>query len=81
LDADGSKILNLYNQFEITPKVVNFAQGTSTTDVKRKCPEVLRQIEVNLSGKYMTAVHALVSPEFLYALTSHAKVKVAYQRW
>jgi hypothetical protein len=29
----------------------------------------------------MTAVHALVSPEFLYALTSHAKVKEAYHRW
>jgi hypothetical protein len=25
LDADGSELLNLYNEFEIMPKVVNFA--------------------------------------------------------
>ncbi len=81
LDADGSELLNLYNEFEITPKVVNFALGTATTDVKRKCLEVLRHIEDNLSGEYMTGIHALVSPEFFDALTSHAKVKEAYERW
>ncbi len=47
LDADGSELLNLYNEFEITPKVVNFALGTATTDVKRKCLEVLRHVEDN----------------------------------
>ncbi|ADW80140.1 MULTISPECIES: major capsid protein [Wolbachia] len=81
LDADGSELLNLYNEFEITPKVVNFALGTATTDVKRKCLEVLRHIEDNLSGEYMTGIHALVSPEFFDALTSHVKVKEAYERW
>ncbi|CAQ55409.1 major capsid protein [Wolbachia endosymbiont of Culex quinquefasciatus] len=81
LDADGSELLNLYNEFEITPKVVNFALGTATTDVKRKCMEVLRHIEDNLSGEYMTGVHALVNPEFFDALTSHSKVKEAYERW
>ncbi|WP_341822712.1 major capsid protein [Wolbachia endosymbiont (group A) of Clivina fossor] len=78
LDADGSELLNLYNEFEITPKVVNFALGTATTDVKRKCLEVLRHVEDNLSGEYMTGIH---SPEFFDALTSHAKVKEAYERW
>ncbi|MFP3025414.1 MAG: major capsid protein, partial [Wolbachia sp.] len=53
----------------------------ATTDVKRKCLEVLRHIEDNLSGEYMTGIHALVSPEFFDALTSHAKVKEAYERW
>ncbi len=81
LDADGSELLNLYNEFEITPKVVNFALGTATTDVKRKCLEVLRHVEDNLSGEYMTGIHALVSPEFFDALTSHTKVKEAYERW
>ncbi|WP_448129310.1 major capsid protein [Wolbachia pipientis] len=81
LDADGSELLNLYNEFEITPKVVNFALGTATTDVKRKCLEVLRHVEDNLSGEYMTGIHALVSPEFFDALISHSKVKEAYERW
>ncbi len=29
----------------------------------------------------MTGIHALVSPEFFDALTSHTKVKEAYERW
>jgi hypothetical protein len=81
LDADGAELLNLYTAFEITPKVVSFALGTATTDVKKKCLEVVRHIEDNLRGEFMTGVHCLVSPEFFDALTSHAKVKEAYERW
>jgi hypothetical protein len=81
LDADGTELVNLYNEFEITPKVVSFGLNTATTDVKRKCIEVLRHVEDNLRGEFMTRVHALVSPEFFDALTSHAKVKEAYERW
>jgi hypothetical protein len=81
LDADGSALVNLYSEFEITPKVVSFALGTTTTDVKKKCLEVVRHIEDNLRGEFMTGVHCLVSPEFFDALTSHSKVKEAYERW
>ncbi|ETZ04380.1 major capsid protein [Holospora undulata] len=81
LDADGTELVNLYNEFEITPKIVSFALGTAGTDVKRKCIEVLRHVEDNLRGEFMTGVHALVSPEFFDALTSHAKIKEAYDRW
>jgi hypothetical protein len=81
LDADGSALVNLYSEFEITPKVVSFALGTTTTDVKKKCLEVVRHIEDNLRGEFMTGVHCLVSPEFFDALTSHSKVKEAYDRW
>jgi hypothetical protein len=35
LDADGSELVNLYSEFEITPKVVSFALGTATTKWKR----------------------------------------------
>jgi hypothetical protein len=81
LDADGSELVNLYSEFEITPKVISFALGTATTNVKGKCLEVLRHIEDNLRGEFMTGVHCLVSPEFFDALTSHSKVKEAYDRW
>ena len=81
LDADGSELLNLYDAFEIKPKVVNFGLSTATTDVKKKCLEVVRHIEDNLRGEFMTTVHALVSPEFFDSLTSHPKVKEAYERF
>jgi len=81
LDADGSQLLNLFTEFEITPKIVNFALGVATTDVKKKCLEVKRHIEKNLLGEVMSSVSVLVSPEFFDALTSHDKVKEAYERW
>ncbi|GHU15696.1 minor capsid protein E [Alphaproteobacteria bacterium] len=81
LDSDGSTLYNLYDEFEIAPKVVSFALGTTTTDVKRKCLEVVRHVEDNLRGEFMSGIHCLVSAEFLDALTSHKNVKEAYDRW
>jgi len=81
LDADGSALYDLYAEFGITAKTVDFALGTAGTNVKAKCMEVLRHVEDNLRGEFMTRVHALVSPEFFDALTSHAKVEKAYERW
>lgn len=81
LDADGSTLYDLYDEFGIPEKTVNFALSTATTDVKTKCLEVIRHIEDHLRGEYMTSVHALVSSEFYDALTSHPKVKDAYERW
>ena len=81
LDADGSTLYDLYSEFGITAKTVTFALGNANTNVKAKSLEVLRHIEDNLRGEFMTGVHALVSPEFFDALTSHAKVEAAYNRW
>jgi hypothetical protein len=81
LDADGSVLLDLFSEFDITEKTINFALSTPTTDVKAKCLELVRHIEDNLKGEYMTEIRALVSSEFFDALTSHAKVKEAYERW
>lgn len=81
LDADGSTLLDLYESFGIAPKTVSFALGNANTDVARKCLEVVRHIEKNLRGEFMNGIHALVSPEFFDALTSHAHVREAYQRW
>jgi len=81
LDADGSVIYDLYDEFEIQPATVNFELGNANTAVKKKCAEVLRHLEDNLKGEYMTGIHVLCSPEFMDALTGHAKVEQAYTNW
>lgn len=81
-DADGSSVLyNLYTEFGITQKVVDFVLGTAGTDVRAKCMEVLRHIEDNLMGEVSNGVRCLVSEEFYDKLTSHAKVVAAFQNW
>ena len=81
LDADGSVLYDLYAEFGIGAKTVAFGLDDDDTDVKARCMEVLRHIEDNLRGEFMTRVHALVAPEFFDALTSHARVERAYERW
>lgn len=79
LDADGSTLFNLYSEFGITQKSVDFVLGTGTTNVQSKCREVLRHVEDNLMGEVTTGVRAVVSGEFFDKLISHAKVEDAYK--
>lgn len=81
LDADGSTIYDLYDEFDIAAKTVNFELTTATTNVKGKCTEVLGHVEENLKGEFMTGIHCLCSPEFFEKLTGHAKVEKAFENW
>lgn len=83
LDADGSTIYDLFNEFEITQQSVNFeiAAPTSSFDVRGACTEVTAAMEEALSGEYMTGVHVLCSQEFFKSLTAHKDVKSAYANW
>jgi hypothetical protein len=79
LDADATTLYNLYTEFGINQKTVDFVFGTATTDIRKKCAEVVRHIEDNLLGEVMTGVRALVSQEFFDKLVGHAKVQDAYK--
>jgi hypothetical protein len=81
LDADGSVVYDLFSEFGVTAKIVNFALTTAGTEVLLKVLEVKRHIEDNLRGEFMTGIYCLCSPGFFDALTTHPKVKDAYQRW
>lgn len=79
LDADGSTLYNLYTEFGISQKSVDFVLGTAGTEVPEKCREVVRHIEQNLQGEVMTSVRALVDPTFFDKLIKHATVKDAFK--
>ncbi len=81
LDADGSTLYNLYTEFGITQKTVNFALTTGGTEVKDKCLEVVGHIEDNLMGEVMTGGECLCSEDFFAALTSHTSVKEAFANY
>lgn len=81
LDADGSTMYNLYTEFEIVQKTVDFVLGTDTTKVANKCREVVRHIESELKGEVMNGVRALVSQEFYDKLITHPLVEKAYANW
>jgi hypothetical protein len=81
LDADASTLYNLYTEYGITAKTVDFALDVDTTDVDAKCREVVRYIEDNLKGEVMRGVRCLVSQEFFDALIAHPNVLKFYLNW
>lgn len=78
LDADGSVIYDLFQEFEVTQTTISFALSTATTKLKPKCNAVLRAIEKNAMGEIFTGVRALCSPSFFDALTSLDDAEKAY---
>ncbi|MBN1664844.1 MAG: major capsid protein [Deltaproteobacteria bacterium] len=78
LDADASTLYNLYTEFGIAQKTVDFDLDNDAIDVPAKCREVVRHIEDNLLGEVMSSVKALVSREFFDDLIAHDSVKELY---
>ena len=83
LDADASTLFNLYTEFGIVAKVVDFDLDVASplTDVAAKCREVIRHIEDNLKGEIMKNVRCLVSAEFFDLLIAHPNVEKFYVNW
>jgi hypothetical protein len=81
LDADGSTMYNLYNEFGITAKTVDFALDDEDTQVREKCADVLDHIEANLKGETMTGISVLVDLTFFKALVTHPTVEKAFQAY
>jgi hypothetical protein len=71
-------LYNLFDEFGIASKAVNFALATGSTDVREKCFEVLRHVGDNLQGEFMTDIHVLCSPEFFEKLVAHPNVEKSY---
>lgn len=78
LDADASVLYNLYTEFGITAKTIDFVLDTDTTDVRGKCLDVSRHIDDNLKGEVSDGVHALCSQTFFDSLISHTNVEKAF---
>lgn len=77
---DGTVMANMFQEFGITQKEVDFALGTSTTDVDKKIAEVKRHIAANVkTGGAISGVEILVDPSFFDKLISHPNMKTAYQ--
>lgn len=79
LDADGTSVL--VDWFEFwgidEPVEINFALATDTTDVRKMCRNVKRQMQKAAKGAWTpgTKVGALVGDEFFDLLVNHKQIK------
>lgn len=75
LDADGTELIDLFDEFDVTEKVEYFG---ATGSVNQHIRDVKRHIELNLMGETMTGVAALCSSGFFDMLIEDDDVKAAY---
>lgn len=79
LDADGSTLVNLFNEFGVAEEVQDFDLTNTATEVVTKILNLKRYMELNLLGDSMSGVHVMCSSGFFDALTTHDKIKDAYR--
>lgn len=82
LDADGSTVLwDLFTEFGVTALAdVDFALGTSTTNIKSLCNQVIRSFTDELGDTPMGRVRAFCGDNFYDKLSTHAEVRDSYHR-
>lgn len=78
-DADGSVLVDLFTEFGIAQKAVDFALATPSTDLMAKCREVTRHIKTNLKGDVSRGVKARMHPTFTDKLMGHDDFKERYK--
>lgn len=78
LDGNGNELIDLFDAFGVTQKVVDFALDNDATVVTEKVDEVISYIRANLLGEIMTGVEIFVDKAFFNALVSHPNVEKFY---
>jgi len=78
-DGANVSLYDYYTVFGITKKVVDFALGTSTTDVRGKCLEIKRDVESKARGAVINGIGCLCSSGFYDKITKHEKVEDAFK--
>ena len=77
---DGTVVANMFTEFGVTQQTVDFALGTSTTNIDAKIREMKTKIaKAMINGGSMTGVQVMVDPEFFDKLISHPNMKNSYQ--
>ncbi len=81
LDADGSELFDLYDEFGVVQPTQAMALGTDATKVRTNLMAGKRKIETALGGLRANGYHAFVGSAFMDKLVDHPNVIKAYERW
>ena len=81
LDADGSVLFDLFDEFGVSSKKVTTALATADTDVRAKLMEAKRHAEKQLPGMVITGWRAYCAEDYLDGLVKHKNVEKAYANY
>ncbi|WP_030129130.1 major capsid protein [Pseudomonas sp. QTF5] len=81
LDADGTLLFDLFDEFDVKQKKVTVLLSNPDTNVRKACVDAKRHAESKLGGVMVTGFRAFCGPDWFDAFTDHAKVKEAFAHY
>ena len=79
IDPEGNTLADMFTEFGVSQKEVDFALGTAATSIDAKIAEVKRYVAKNAkTGGAIGKIEVPCSPEFFDALTQHPNMIAAY---
>lgn len=81
LDADGSLMFDLFDEFDVKQKKVTVLLSNPDTHVRKACLDAKRHAESKLGGVMVTGFRAFCGPDWFDAFTDHANVKAAFANY
>lgn len=84
LDADGSVIYNLFNEFQVSQHAeVDFDLDSAAAGIRAKSADIRRKMksELGIQGSLPFNIEAFCDGDFFDALINHPEVKAAYDRY
>ena len=79
VDPEGNTLADMFTEFGIAQKTIDFALGTAATSIDLKISELKRYIATNAkAGGALGTIEVACSPEFFDALTTHPNMIAAY---
>ena len=81
LDADGSLLFDLFDEFDVKQKKVTVLLSNPETNVRKVCLDAKRHAESKLGGVMVTGFRAFCGPDWFDAFTDHEKVKAAFANY
>lgn len=76
---DGKTVANMFTEFGVVQKSIDFDLGTSGTDVDSKIAELKRYIQKNAkTGGAITGLDVMVDSSFFDKLISHPNIRESY---
>ncbi|TBV10254.1 major capsid protein [Stutzerimonas kirkiae] len=81
LDANGSVLYDLYDEFGVQQKKATVNLSNADTDVRKACLDAKRHAEKKLGGVMVKGFASFCGPDWFDAFTEHARVKAAFANY
>lgn len=81
VDSDGTTLIDLFSEFGITQKVIDFDYTDASLKVRVLCTDITRHMEDNAFGEVFDYAEVWCGRDFFDALISSPDVEKAYANW